>query len=600
MRRDGILNPARLRLLATLPLALCWWIGCSRPTEPLARVRVAGRPGSAPTTAVSIDGTQRRVLVPARAEHVFLLDDLPARPLLALAIGRRSGDPASAIRFEAWLKPAQGEPISLYAHELTEPGWVDGSVDLSAHPLQGARLVLRVSGTRGPEELLRDAVWGEPVVLSATPPAHPSAILVSIDSLRADRVGVYGSQETHTPVLDAFAREGAWYDQAYTSSTWTAPSHTCLLYGMTFGTLFHNCQYSCAPATPEPVRPLPEILRQKGYLTAGFTGGGFVSPNFGFGRGFDTYYSFRPPSPAQPGCSPARFDGPEVVARAADWLRRFGQAPFFLFLHTYDVHDDCPVKPPDLGEGFDVWPDPGPANRKQFIEYYDQQVTNVDRLLAGMLTVLERLGLADTTLVVITADHGQAFWEHGFQGHGCTFKPYGELARVPLLLRFPTSGWRPGRVSTPVSTVDIAPTILGGLGLPLPPWMEGAVLPGLGVRGEEPHPIYVQCGDVLGIRDGRYKLITSLSARFADEVYDLDADPAERIDVAGRGERAEEDLRARAAGYWRQAAGAELPKPMNRVDEETRARLRALGYLGHDAPSAASRPGGTPAGGERK
>lgn len=592
----GMLDPpdvgqrAQIGLLAVLLLAACGAPGCSRPDDSVLPVRVAGRPPAAETAAVAIDGLQRQVLVPPRATYVLRLDAPPDRPVLELSAGRKSAEPAGTVRFEATLERPDGAPVQLYARDATAPGWMDARVDLGSHRLDGARLVLRTTVVDGPAEVLDTAAWAEPLVLSAARPPAPSAILVSVDSLRADRVGVYGDGASLTPVLDALAREGGWWAQAYASSTWTVPSHTSLLFGLTFATLFHNCRWSCEPLVPVNVRPLPQLLREAGYLTAGFTGGGYVAPRFGFGRGFDLYYGFGGGSTAAKGCEPDRFDGPEVVARTTDWLRRFGQSPFFLFVHTYDVHDECPVRPKEFQDGVTAWADPGPEGRRRFIDYYEQLVGRLDTLLGGLVATLDELGLRDTTLVAVTSDHGQAFWEHGFQGHGCGLKPYEELARVPLLLRFPAAGWRPGRVATPVSTVDLAPTILRGLGQPVPSWIEGGPLPGLGLAPDQARTIQVQCGEFFAFRAGRHKLITSLTESFPDEVYDLDADAGETHDLAGAGHAAERELKALTGDFLRRTMGKEPPAPVGELDDATRARLRALGYV-DGAPPAPAGPG---------
>src|SRR5262249_42190386 len=151
---------------------------------------------------------------------------------------------------------------------------------------------------------------------------------------------------------------------AYSASGWTYPSHASLLHGLYPGSL---------PQVDKPApRPpaLSELFRRGGYLTAGFTGGGFMSVAWGFQTGFDTYYQFPGTGGRSEECAPDRFDGPAVFGGATRWLQENGRRPFFLFVHTYDAHDRCEIKPPGV-VGFAPWPDPGPSGRERYSRYYD-------------------------------------------------------------------------------------------------------------------------------------------------------------------------------------------------------------------------------------
>src|SRR5262249_45044224 len=153
-----------------------------------------------------------------------------------------------------------------------------------------------------------------------------------------------------------------------------------------------------------------------------------------------------------------------VFDRAERWLRDNAARPFFLFLHTYDVHDRCPVWPAGIG-GYEPWPDPGPAGRKKLVDYYDSLVERAGTLIAGLLDDLSSLGLSDRVVIAVTGDHGEGFWEHGYYGHGCVFTPYESLVRVPLIVRAGRDVPRRGRIDAPVSAVDVAPTLLALAGL---------------------------------------------------------------------------------------------------------------------------------------
>src|SRR5439155_26224363 len=167
-------------------------------------------------------------------------------------------------------------------------------------------------------------------------------------------------------------------------------------------------------------------------------------------------------------CAPDRFDGPAVFARAARWLRDNARHPFFLFVHTYDAHDRCEIQPEGVG-GFAPWPDPGPSGRERFSRYYDDRIAAADTLIARLLAELDARGLSDEVVVVVTSDHGEALWEHGFVGHGCTNTPFEGMIKVPLIIRASAHGAARGRrIEQPVSAVDVAPTLLALTGLTAP------------------------------------------------------------------------------------------------------------------------------------
>lgn len=545
----------------------------------LAPVRLVDRTESTEKHRAAIDGLALRVLSPSLAEQAFVLEDLPADPILTFAIGQRPSARREPVSFEIWHEPAEGDRVRLYSEELSEIGWRQGEVDLSGRDLRNSKLVFRRSG---PARSLRSSFWGNPVLLPGRTrkTSDLSVILISFDTLRADRLGIYGYSKNATPSFDSLAAGGTTYASAYSPSTWTRLSHTSLFYGLYPRNLYEVCtiKAGCVPAAARPAaaRPLAEILRERGLLTAGFTGGGFVSDKFGFGEGFDSYYTFHGRSNKNFECRPERFDGPDVFARSTQWLDRHGQAPFFLFIHTYDTHDRC-IKPRAFRR-LRRWPDPGPEERKRVEEDYNGLVSQIDTLLGKLVDDLNRLGIADRTAIIVTSDHGQAFWEHGFQGHGCALPPYEELARVPLIVRIPgvRSG---GRIELPVSGIDVAPTILATLGIERPDWMDGRALPGLGLQDERSsEPVYVHCGRNLAVRSGVWKLLTARDRPEKSKLFDLSRDPDEKVNLATR-DGVPADLREWAQEYWEATRESGAQRIPDRIDPRTRERLRALGYV---------------------
>jgi arylsulfatase A-like enzyme len=537
-----------------------------------------------------IDGELKSVLPSSEAEQRFEVEGAPQRPVLAFSVGLGPFQKPRAVRFEVLLQPKQADPALLYAKEVDRAGWIEERVDLADRDLNGATLIFRRTVLRGFEEPPPFGVWGNPMLLSSAPPRRPSVILVSLDTLRADMVGVYGREQARTPALDGLAAQGVQYQRAYAPSTWTVPSHASLFYGAylpdTPAVLRGG---KLVPETTDlPDRPIAETLREAGYLTAGFTGGGFLGFPWDFWRGFDSYYGYPPQGASSSGCNPLRFDGPEVFRRATEWLERHHGDPFFLFVHTYDVHDRCPFyNPNDLAPGanpFDAGPSLERADRRELLRYYDRLIEETDRRLAGLLATVDSLGLRDHTLVIVTSDHGEALSEHGASSHGCTLKPYEELARVPLLVRFPGHAKAGERVAEPVSLIDVASSILALLGLPREPKIPGGVLPGLGLAATPgpSRPVYNQCKSALAVWRGDHKLITSHDQRYRDEIYDLSKDPNERNDL-GSGDPNAAVLAEDARTFWRTAVVLQsapgVKAPQKPLDPETQQRLRDLGYL---------------------
>ena len=532
-----------------------------------------------PAAAHIIDGVWMRTLVPFRGRNVVALDGAPAPGVLRFSLGVLPALRGGA-EFSIVFVAATGERTELYTRAVTDPGWYDDVVDLGDRDLAGARLVLRkrLLVDKQPP-LVGGALWGEPVVVPRPAPrSSPSVILISVDTLRADAVGIHGAQN-RTPAIDALARAGVRFSNSYSASTWTYPSHAALLRGVNAGSLPERTpRMAVEPGTVKA--SLAQIFRSHGYGTAGFTGGGFLSLTWGFPAGFDRYFAFEQPEHGA-ACRPERFDGAEVFARAGRWLEANKARPFFLFVHTYDAHDRCPVTPRGLGP-FAPWPDPGAAGRKKLIDYYASLIGDVDKLVASLLAQVEALGLAKDTIVVLTSDHGEAFWEHGFYGHGCLARPYDPVTRVPLILRGPGVGTPGAVVDQPVSAIDVAPTLLALSGLAVPPDMEGKLLPGVGLAAARTaqDPVFVQCGDNLAVRIGARKLITQRSGG-RDEIYDLDRDAKEEHNILGEDTDSDAALLGQAKRYWPGATAetALILKKEEKVDESTRERLRALGYV---------------------
>jgi len=451
-------------------------------------------------------------------------------------------------------------------------------------------------------------------------PRHqPDVLLIVIDTLRADRLGACGNRDGLTPFLDELAARATVYQRAYAPAPWTNPSVASLW------TSRHPSQHgvvSFASVLEDGAVTLAERLREAGYATAGFSANPLIDLPSGLGQGFDVYDAAPPQDADVPEFRrvPPRADA--LAAQALAWLdarRATPERPAFLYLQLMETH--TPYAPPAdlLASRFapGALPDlesvasqmllantyrPAPGAVSLFQTLYDLEVRSADRELRALFAALEQRGFLRDAVVVVTADHGDEFGEHGIFGHGTTlFEP---AIRVPLLVVAPGQT-RHRDVLQPVSLIDVAPTVLAWARTPVPAQFAGRVLPDAGPwdarswlvsllprsarRALAPQAPVVSelVGTATGaprqgvfheraILDGAEKLIASVGG--AREWYDLDADPEERapdgLPESTRGALAR-SFDVFLASVPSDVAGARRA-PV--IDAETRKRMRALGY----------------------
>jgi choline-sulfatase len=387
----------------------------------------------------------------------------------------------------------------------------------------------------------------------AAPVRPASVLLVTIDTLRADRVGAYGDAAARTPAMDGLAATGTLFEQAFTPAPLTLPAHTSIMTGL--APPAHGVRGNGAFALGEGTTTLAEALRARGLATAGFIGGFPLARRFGLARGFDHYDDTLTKLPG------VRYELAErradaVVGAARSWL---GVHPgrVFLWVHLFDPH--APYDPPVSSAGLDP---------------YRGEVAAADAALAALLEVWN--ARPEPSLVVLTADHGEAFGEHGEESHSLFV--YDTTLRVPLVLRGP--GWTPGRkVSAPAGIADIAATIVEAVG-PGGPALPGRSL-GRMLDGGAAAPLYAETlaprldfgwSDLRAWRDGRYKYVRAPRP----ELYDLQADPGEAHNVVAE----HADVAARLRGDLERSMAAMGEVESRRApDADAAERLRALGYV---------------------
>lgn len=440
---------------------------------------------------------------------------------------------------------------------------------------------------------------------ACAPPEPPKRIfVVTIDTLRADHLGLYGYPRGTSPFLDSLGARGIVFESVFASCSHTAPSHASLFTGLQPAQhrLLQNGE-----TLPEPVVTLASLLKERGYKTAGFTTVSFVK---GLSAGFEEF-----------SYEETFHDSAEILGRAEDWVRRQGaEQPFFVWIHLFDVHqwneDDqidrealreirtkSDVEGPELVKLLrEKFGDPfagriPKAKILRAVNRYDGQILSVDRHLADFFARIEAEGLMDGSLWVVASDHGEGLGNHDHMGHGKSI--YNEQTRVPLLFYFADGRYEPRRLDGLFRLVDVAPTIAETAGTSF----ESQVLPMagrsfLGVLAEN-RPWTVETafsqrrpaderrlhlgwepGEVFALQSRDFKVIAKTEGQH--EVYDLGSDPFELHDLAGEPDppaEKERMLRELVRMYRKMVQQGEERLGSSEIDPEFVEELKALGYL---------------------
>jgi len=525
---------------------------------------------------------------------------VPAGAVLAFDVAAHAPGPRPRLFPVARIVVVEGTRRQL-AWRARLPGWIQGwhpdRVSLAQYA--GRTIRLRFMSHVGPEA--SDAgmlsLFGEPVVLAPEPRPTPplNVVLVSMDTLRARGVGVLGAERPTTPTLDAFAGEGTLFENAFSTAAFTLPGHMSMLTGLWFRT--HDVITPSSLLGAEH-RTLAEAMRAAGYATAAFTSGAWIMPWTGFRRGFDAYNELAPGGymTSQPGGIPY-----EAFTRGLAWLRANADRPCFVFLHSYMVHSPYPAPPP-YDHLFDPLP-VGAPDAERFRLRYEQTVRYADDQIRALLEGLDALGIAGRTLVLITADHGEQFGEHGGMEH--TYDVHDEVAHIPMLMRLPGAIPAGRHVTEPVSLADVVPTILDVTGVPPIHGVDGASLLPLatgtatqlaraGVFTEAASAVGVDHTDLVAVRTRTH---TCIHDERGDrlECYDRRTDPWERTSLSPEDGSPERRGAEAVLAQFRASMpppGAPRPTPPAEgtppeaptsaappIDPERRQQLRALGYV---------------------
>lgn len=433
-----------------------------------------------------------------------------------------------------------------------------------------------------------------------------NVVLISIDTLRADHVGCYGYQPPTTPEIDRLATSGVVFEHAYATSPWTLPSHASMftgLYPRGHGADLIN------KSIPLGIMTLTEVLKDSGYRTGGVVCAPLLGTMYNFQQGFDVY-----DTELIDGLNDS--DSPladEVTDRGLQYLKGLKKGPFFLFLHYWDPHH--PYNPPkeyanlfdpdysgtvdgsNIRERNDMVPGMDPRDLRHIVALYDGEIRYTDQAIGKFLAGLEKMGLRDNTLVVLTSDHGEEFLEHGGRAH--LVQCWQETIHVPLIMRIPWLKSKASRFAPPVSLVDLPNTILELVAAKKSlPENNGISLAGAIVKGEALPDRRLLAETRMGQPQGReqtrgnwtvlidanqikYHHFVNPGEKF-NALFDLRTDPREQNDlsagqpeVAGRMEQEIAQTNVRLNELRRRS---EADNKIS-IDNLLSRRLKALGYL---------------------
>jgi len=424
------------------------------------------------------------------------------------------------------------------------------------------------------------------MVGTATPGAaqgpNPNVIFITIDTLRADHLACYGYRQIETPNIDFLARTGARFARAYTPVPVTLPAHAALFTGsFPMATGMHDFSGNKLPAGAVT---LARVLRENGYATAAFIGSAVLDSRFGLNQGFDTYFDhFEFSRLDEAHLDQMERRGDQVMTEALSWLKLNRRQPIFLWVHLYDPHD--PYTPPE------------PYASRYSSRPYDGEIAFDDAQVGQLLAFLKEISLYDRSVIVLAGDHGEGLGEHGERTHG--FFIYDSTLHVPLIVRIP--GAAPRVVEDEVSLVDVMPTVLQAVAVPIPASVQGrsVLAPLLGRPAGGSSNLYAESYlPLLHFRWNQLRGLRSRGLKYIDaprpEVYDTRTDPRELKNLYSTRQTLAREMRDRLFTLVRRftpSGGSAAEKEL--TDPVLLERLRSLGYVAVSASTFAE-AGGKP------
>jgi arylsulfatase A-like enzyme len=413
-----------------------------------------------------------------------------------------------------------------------------------------------------------------------------NVVFILVDTLRADRMSLYGYGRPTTPVIDDLANHGIVFERVIAQSSWTKTSMASLwtgTYPAAHGVLRFN---NVIP--PEAVMPA-EIFKAMGYRTVGIWRNGWVAPNFGFGQGFDVYYTPKAGADARlqrhsPGAAAIAGTDEDVFVAVRDFLAHFGQEKFFLYLHLMDLHQY-------------VFYDDADAFGPTYSDAYDKSIDWTDRVIGEIVAALDAAGALPRTVIAISSDHGEAFLEHGREGHA--YDLYREVVEVPFVIIPPLILDRGVRVDETIANIDVWPTLLDLVGLPPLQGVDGrSMLPlilAAGGRSADYAPANLtrpiishldqhwggrgQPRNVVSLTDRDTRVIVHGEQANSIELYDWSSDPREATNRSAENPPELQPMLERIDRYRTDSkAPWGVESPTIEIDALQLNQLKALGY----------------------
>ncbi|MFN7995017.1 MAG: sulfatase [Bryobacteraceae bacterium] len=517
----------------------------------------------------------------------------------------------------------------IFSKTLSDVGaWQDAAVDLSGFAGQSVKLVLETSSAK-PGTV---ALWANPLLTASAPIRRPNVLIYMIDTLRPDHTSAYGYARETTPYLKKLGAQGIVFDDCQVQATWTKPSVASLLtslYSFTHGLRRDD------DTIPKGAPTLAEQLRAAGYVTASMVTNPMAGRLSGLQRGFDYLSEWEAVTRNVDVKKDRATDSAALNKSLFPWLEQHKDEPFFLYAHATDPHAPYEA-PPGFEEKF-ADPAETPAFNRDFlnlkkaalhgggfgvdrtlcvkngvdadrfirraIDRYDAKILHNDTSLEQLAGKLKELGVLENTLIIVVSDHGEEFWEHGWTGHGQSL--YQELSHAVLVMWNPKLIPAARKIAEPVQMIDVMPTVLDLLSVPVPASAEGQSLVPL-LKGEKfqrhgpvmtsrfAHP-YSQRDerlpenhiDSVSSIDGNWKVIYREDGAKVGlpkvELYNRRSDRADTKDIAAENP-GEVDRRMTGIGTWmeqqRRIRAALGQGGKATMDKKVQDRLRSLGYLG--------------------
>lgn len=400
-------------------------------------------------------------------------------------------------------------------------------------------------------------------------------ILITVDTLRADRIHCYGFTEIETPFMDLFAQRGVKFDNCIAQTPLTLPSHATILTGT--HPLFNGVRDNGGFLVPQELVTLAELFKEKGYQTAAFVAAYVLDSKWGLNQGFDYYFDNFDLSRFQRiSLGSVQRPANEVMDEALSWLEMKKEEKFFTWIHLYDPH--TPYEPP------------APFDEKYPGRPYVGEIAFTDSQLGRLWEFLEDSNLLGNSFLIFASDHGESLGEHRESSHG--FFVYQEGIHVPLIFVTPFESLQGISSSAVVSLVDVMPTMLEMEEIPVSSQVQGESLLPLFFEPEKSHSyayaetfyprFHYGWSELKSFQNDRYKLIIAPDM----ELYDLIEDPDEKKNLASSQKKVLDELKAKADSFIEKYSENALEIDYKKMDEETREKLAALGYIGAFADSS--------------